>query len=314
MKIVILLATYNGEKYLDAQLKSILDQDYIDWILYISDDCSTDGTKLIIEYYCTQYSKKIFNIHNTTHFGNPRDNFFYLLNQVDADLYFFSDQDDVWYPNKISTLIGLYNTLTAEDKKKPLVIHSDLEIVNSKLETVAVSFFKYQYIKPQKDGIKPLLVQNIVHGCAMLINNELKKKINFKKITNDIRIRIEAHDWYFTLIAAEFGSIKYINKSLLKYRQHQNNYVGTKNFFNLNRVKNSFNEFKTYQTSMKRTVDYAFVLKSLYGDSLSSITKLVVNELINFYQKNKIERVWFLVHNNLLKHGFIRIVRQLIFA
>jgi glycosyltransferase involved in cell wall biosynthesis len=314
MNTAILLATYNGEKYLDAQIKSILDQDYTDWILYISDDCSTDNTKSIIEYYCSLYPQKIIDIHNTKRFGSPRDNFFNLLSRVDADLYFFSDQDDVWYPNKMSVLIDLYNKLSVDDQQKPLVIHSDLEIVNSELEVISSSFFKYQHIDQKRDDIKSLLVQNIVHGCAMLINRELKLRLKLEYLNDDILSRIEMHDWYLALIASEFGSIKYINRSLIKYRQHQYNIVGTKRRFSLLRIRNSLEDIKKNKTSVKRAIDYAIVIKSVYKETLSYDTYLFLTHLINIHMDDKIKRIIFLIRNKLLQHGLIRIIKQLIFA
>jgi glycosyltransferase involved in cell wall biosynthesis len=314
MNIAILLATYNGENYLDAQIKSILCQDYTEWKLFISDDGSTDTTKNIINNYCAKYPEKIMILNNVKRFGNPRDNFFNLLSRVDADLYFFSDQDDVWYSNKMSCFINFYNNLLVEDKIKPLLIHSDLEIVNATLNTISLSFFNYQHIDYKKDKIRTLLVQNIVHGCAMLINRELKLKLKLEFLINDILNRIEMHDWYFALIASEFGSIKYIDKTLIKYRQHQYNIVGTRKRYSLTRIRKSLEDIKKNQTSIKRAIDFAIAIKSVYKKTLSYNTYLLLTGLINIHMNNKIKRIHFLIKNKLLQHGLIRLIKQLFFV
>jgi glycosyltransferase involved in cell wall biosynthesis len=314
MTIAILLATYNGENYLEAQINSILYQDYTDWKLYISDDSSTDTTKNIINNYCLKHPEKIINLDNVGRFGNPRDNFFNLLSRVDADVYFFSDQDDVWYSNKISCFIDFYNNLFIEEKAKPLLIHSDLEIVDAELKTISYSFFNYQHIDYRKDKINTLLVQNIVHGCAMLINRELKLKIKPESLSDNMLSRIEMHDWYIALIASEFGSIKYIGESLIKYRQHQYNVVGTQKRYSLIRIRKSLEDIKRNKTSIKRAIDYAIVIKSIYNETLSYNTYLFLAELINIHTNNKVKRMCFLIKNKLLQHGMIRIIKQLIFV
>lgn len=308
------MATYNGENYLDAQIRSILYQDYTNWKLFISDDGSTDKTKNIINNYCTKYPEKIISLNNIKRFGNPRDNFFNLLKRVDADLYFLSDQDDVWYSNKLFCFINFYNDLFVEEKKRPLLIHSDLEIVDAELKTISTSFFKYQQINHKKDSIKTLLVQNIVHGCAMLINRELKLKLRLESLSDDVLYKIEMHDWYIALIVSEFGVIKYIDKSLIKYRQHQCNIVGTRKRFSLVRVRNSLEDIKKNKTSIKRAIDFAMVIKSVYKKTLSLNTYLFLTELINIRKKNKLKRIHFLIKNKLLQHGLIRAIKQLVFV
>jgi glycosyltransferase involved in cell wall biosynthesis len=314
MKIAILLATYNGEKYLAAQIESILSQDYTDWVLYISDDCSTDGTIEIIDIYCSKYPEKIFCINKVKRFGNPRDNFFYLLIKVNADVFFLSDQDDVWAIDKISTFIRVYNDISTEEKQKPLLIHSNLEIVNADLKQISPSFFKYQNINYRKNKINTLLVQNIVHGCAILINNELKSRLRLENLDEDNKKKIEMHDWYFALIAAEFGTIKYINKTLVKYRQHQYNNVGTRKMYTIKRIKKSLMDIKNNKSSIKRGISFASVMINIYEEALSLNTYKILNEMINLDNQNKFNKIRFLVKNGMLQHGFIRIIKQLLFV
>ena len=104
-KIDILLATYNGEKYLAQQLDSILNQSYQDFIIRIHDDNSIDGTIDIIKKYQMRYPEKIKYLDDNISTGSAKNNFEYLLNKSDAQYIMFSDQDDIWLQNKIELSI-----------------------------------------------------------------------------------------------------------------------------------------------------------------------------------------------------------------
>jgi len=103
--VEILMATYNGEAYLRAQLDSILNQTEKRWRLTISDDGSTDATPSIIDEYMNRYPDRIQRIGAKTRFGNARDHFFWLMRQSDSDQIAFCDQDDVWLEGKLERLM-----------------------------------------------------------------------------------------------------------------------------------------------------------------------------------------------------------------
>ena len=98
--IAILMATYNGEKYLGEQMNSIITQTNQEWHLFIHDDGSTDGTLRLLQSYAEKYPQQISILHYPPQ-GGALNNFMSLLEKVQADYYMFSDQDDVWHPEKI---------------------------------------------------------------------------------------------------------------------------------------------------------------------------------------------------------------------
>ena len=98
-KLAILLATYNGERYLQEQIDSLYRQTYKDWVLYIHDDGSTDGTCGIISKNAAEHGNIVVMEHQGGH--GAKDNFFGMLERVDADYYMFCDQDDVWLEDKV---------------------------------------------------------------------------------------------------------------------------------------------------------------------------------------------------------------------
>ena len=165
--IAILLATYNGEKFLREQINSILDQSYQNFVIYISDDLSNDKTTMIIKEYTDKFCGKIIDIGNKKHFGNARDNFLNLLLEVEAPYYLFCDQDDVWLNNKLEKTIAIFNEMKQLDK--PMLVYSDLYVVNSDLEIINPSFLAYTNKQKTMDWKQYLVENNNVVGCVTLL-------------------------------------------------------------------------------------------------------------------------------------------------
>ena len=108
MTIDILMATYNGEKYLDTQINSILNQTEQNFRLLICDDHSRDGTGALIEKFSREYPSKIFIVKSEKNLG-AKANFSFLMQHATADYIMFADQDDFWQEEKI--LIHFYKQL-----------------------------------------------------------------------------------------------------------------------------------------------------------------------------------------------------------
>ena len=126
-RLAVLLATYNGGQYLKEQLDSLLAQSYKDFAIYITDDSSKDNTIEIVEEYQKNYPETISNIENTKKFGSAKGNFLNLAKSVESELYIFSDQDDVWLPNKFEELVNRYDQEKTTDV--PVVVYSDSKVV-----------------------------------------------------------------------------------------------------------------------------------------------------------------------------------------
>lgn len=214
--VAILMSTYNGEKYLKEQIRSIEDQDYKNWHLYIRDDGSDDKTTNIIEEY-TKINKNIsfINENNRNNIGVVRS-FFELLKLVNADYYMFCDQDDFWLKNKISLSV---NAMRNVSKNIPVCVHTNFKSVDNNLEKEIGNGHRYV-----SEKFLDILFSNCVTGCTVMINDALKKMIYFEKLDFS---RIHMHDWWLALIASEFGKIIYLDKKTVLYRQHKNNVVGS---------------------------------------------------------------------------------------
>jgi len=222
--IQILLATYNGEKYIREQLESLLSQDFKDWEVLIHDDGSQDCTVDIVKRYCEKYPNKFFLLEDQVRFGNSRDNFSYLLEKSSSEYVMFCDQDDVWLPHKVaktySAMLSLESKLSTSI---PCVVHSDLEIVDHDLCQISPSMFRYQGLYTDTPNLLESLAKNSVTGCTMMLNSSARK------VSLPISTKAVMHDWWIAAkVIKHGGSIQWINEPLIKYRQHSSNAVGAK--------------------------------------------------------------------------------------
>lgn len=227
--IAIAMATFNGEKYLAAQIESILSQSYSDWVLFIHDDGSSDNTIAIIEQYAVKYPKKIISIEDNTLFsshGGAMSNFFGILewirkNDPAFSYFMLCDQDDWWLPNKIAEEVKAIKRIE-ESGAIPAVVHSDVMITDESLTILSDSFYTYAGLEPTKSNLSSLVMDNVFIGCTMLWNKKLNDILDF------FPEHALMHDWWIGLSSAVVGKVGYICCPLMYYRQHGNNTVGAK--------------------------------------------------------------------------------------
>lgn len=222
--IDILLATWNGEQYLAEQIESVLAQTWTDWRLLARDDGSSDGTVEILKQYESRYPERIHIIRDGKANLGASGNFSVLMEHSDAEYLMFCDQDDVWLPEKIEMLMGAMAKLENEcGRDMPLLVHSDLIVVDDRLQLIAPSYWHYQKLNPEKGRfLNRLLVENVVTGCALVMNRRTKELA--LPVPTDARM----HDWWIALVAVAFGQISYVERPLVQYRQHGGNKLGAK--------------------------------------------------------------------------------------
>jgi glycosyltransferase involved in cell wall biosynthesis len=222
--ISILLSTYNGNKYLKEQIDSIINQSVSDWRLYIRDDGSTDNTVKIINEYCERYQDKIENVTDNSENLGADKSFMLMLSKIDSDYLMFCDQDDVWLPFKIEKTMQKMNEIEKEYINKPIVIFTDLTIVDENLNTISASMWKFSKINPEySKNIYYHSVSSSVSGCTMLMNKKVKEYV--------LPYPDEAlmHDWWIALHVAYYGIVDYISEQTILYRQHGKNRIGAEN-------------------------------------------------------------------------------------
>jgi len=220
--IAILLSTYNGEKYLEEQLDSILNQTCSDWRLYIRDDGSTDRTLEIIENYVSKYDQ-IIAYEGVNRGLGAALSFMELLSNISAEYYMFCDQDDVWLPQKIDIMLNEMRQLEKMNKNVPILLHSDLAVVNSNLDIINGSFWNYINIDPRVVNKEFLYITNSVTGCATFFN-KMAREISIDNYKSELIIM---HDYWVPIcVKSANGIIFPIDKPLIFYRQHEKNVLG----------------------------------------------------------------------------------------
>lgn len=214
------MATYNGENYLAQQLESIVAQTYKNWKLYVQDDLSTDGTMNILKQFSAA-DDRIVIIDNKKKLG-ARNNFLSLLSAIDADYYMFADQDDVWLPNKIALSVSRMLSAEARRPGVPVVVHTDLTVVDARLEPINQSLWNVFKIQPAllKD-INYLGTHCLVTGCTMLLNRAARE------VTFPVPDEAVMHDYWIALRVIQSGGlIEDVPEQTMLYRQHGHNTLG----------------------------------------------------------------------------------------
>ncbi|MGL5899883.1 MAG: glycosyltransferase family 2 protein [Lactobacillaceae bacterium] len=297
-KIQVLLATYNGSQFLKEQITSVLENfnsiDDCDCSLLISDDGSSDITVDIINGFC-EFDDRIVFLDGSRK-GGVKNNFNFLIKNADADYIFFCDQDDFWLPNKLTIFLEKFSEIGKSET--PLLLHSDLCVVDIDLSPIHASMFKYQRIN-KKPSFSRLLVSNSITGCVMAINHALLSMVKESSVSTSIM-----HDWYIGLIASSFGEIHFIPKSLILYRQHGNNQVGAKKFSSKNIINGGI--FAKAIRSIDATKHQAKIFYDDFRHCKSNSQVMLSGDYYSSFNKNFIFRLYLFLFKGIKKFGVLR--------
>jgi len=262
--IAILLATYNSQRYLEQLIDSLLKQTVSNWVLYIRDDGSSDSTLNIIAKYL--HNENVILLEDFHKKRGAKDSFIWLLKNVTADYYMFCDHDDIWLPNKIKLSYEKMINLELVNSNIPIIVHSDLIVVDENLHVISNSFWEYSKINPNFNTFDFLSAYNNITGCTMIINNFAKQ------VSLSIPNYAPMHDiWIALCVSFHNGTIGYIKEPQILYRQHTDNAIGAiekvthfDNLFKFKEVlKSNANLFKTVCYLRKISV-VRFVANKLY--------------------------------------------------
>lgn len=218
--LAILLATYNSEKYLREQLDSLFEQTYLNWNLFVHDDGSTDKTLLIINEYATKHSNIYVLDFPPT--GGAKSNFMHLLSCVEADYYMFCDHDDVWINTKVELTFKKMKDTELSFPNLPIIVHTDLYVVDENLQIIHPSFWKFEGIYPNEiNTFEMLAAFNLTTGCTMMINARAKDVT-----PNDCSEAMMHDSWITAAVLWAKGKVVDIDLPLIFYRQHGDNCLG----------------------------------------------------------------------------------------
>lgn len=226
-RIIIIMATYNGGRFIAEQIQSIQGQSFIDWVLYVRDDGSHDDTVSIILQFEFE-DRRIRLVRDEFGKQGASGNFSALMKvalECKADHIFFADQDDVWHPKKLTVMLAAIQELEqVKGTQTPLLVHCDLAVVDEELLPIADSFVKFIGLSPTAADLGVLLCQNQVTGCACVVNRALLA------LACPVPCDVLMHDWWLALLASAAGKIGFVPKPLVMYRQHGGNVIGAISF------------------------------------------------------------------------------------
>lgn len=297
--VCILLAAYNGEKYIREQIESLLAQTYTYWKLFIRDDGSNDQTVSIIKEYA-QKDKRISIVKDDKNNLGSCQNFAALLNFIRGRFNYimFCDQDDYWLPFKIEETLCCMQHLEEKYKKEvPLLVYTNFTYANNDLNEIA-SKKGFQTTKVANLSFANLLAQNPAYGCTMMLNRALQD------IKNPIPMQAENHDYWAALTASALGKISYLNKPTILYRQHNNNISTNYNSSSVvKRLRRIVLQGKNFADARKK-VEMAKVFRALFANQLKERDKIILNDFISFGTGNKISMLYKNIRNGVVRQTF----------
>ncbi len=306
--IDILMAVYNGERFLEEQLESILAQSWDDWRLLIRDDASTDGTPQILQRYRDRYPERVVLYCNSENTGAPQKTFFQLVQDSTAPYLMTCDHDDVWLPDKISRTFEKMQELENRwGKELPLLVHTDLQVVDEELHLISPSMIKSQNLNPNANTLRDFIVQNHVTGCTMLFNRALAEA------APTLPVEALMHDWWFALIAAAFGKIGFVEEPTILYRQHGGNRVGAKSVSQMSFLASRAANRRELKEAMEKTYRQAAAFLREYESKLSLQQRELLRQYSTLPSRSKVGRMWTLCRGNYFKYGFVRKLGQLLY-
>ena len=296
----VILCTYNGEKYLEKQIKSIMEQDREDFCLLYSDDGSTDSTKAILQSFQEKYGRRMRAFPRPMHSGSPAKHFLSILSALakgeveteNLEYIFLADQDDEWFPDKLSKTISVIK----EEERKfgeslPILCHTDCSLVNSRGELLAKSYRRYQKLPGASCRFSRLLLQNHVTGASVGSNKALLQ------YCNEIPEQVKMHDHWLALLANCFGEIQYLPCATYAYRQHGENVLGAKKASILqecgDRLADSGEKDKEeiIHTSYRALFAQGRELKRIFGDELPEIKRKVLEAFLSLEGKSRLGKI-----------------------
>lgn len=277
--VQILLATYNGEAYLREQLNSLATQSHTNWKLMVRDDGSTDATLSILNEFSEQYPGKVSILQDAGNKLGSTGNFERLMDAANEAYIMLCDQDDIWLEDKIErSLTKLLELEQQHGSSKPLLVFTDLSLVDADGKLIATSFWQAQKLDPSiTQQVFKTVAQSTITGCTIIANRPAIKNALPINIPGGIQ-----HDHWLGICTAAHGYIGYIPGPTILYRLHGKNEVGLKTprlQYLFERSRTGLKLWNSWRfIKYSRNIEYS-LLKSLFFKLFFSIRRAVKHYL-----------------------------------
>jgi glycosyltransferase involved in cell wall biosynthesis len=306
--VEILMSTHNGERFLAEQIDSLIAQTYENWHLIVRDDASRDSSVEIVKEYCRRYPDRITLVGSEEGQLGACLGFASILKHTTADYLMFCDQDDVWLPQKVELSLNRVLEMEKENPGVPVLVFTDLTVVDEELRVLSDSFWRYQRIDPRHTSPRLLIFDNVATGCTTMFNRRLKE------IAEPVPAEAVMHDWWFALVCSLRGKLGFVNESTILYRQHGRNDLGAQDYRLIARVRRFA---KSPQALLNRTRKHVHRTQAQAQKLLEHIPTNDVGDVrvllpLQRYLKSRsiLERKLCLVRYGMLSGNYIKAVRR----
>jgi glycosyltransferase involved in cell wall biosynthesis len=297
------LATFESGPFLAELLDSLFAQSEQDFTLLVADDGSGDATVAILEHYAARHPGRIRIVARDRQPLGALGNFARLIDHARADYLMLCDHDDVWLPDKIALTLERMQALErVHGGATPLLVHTDLKVVDAELREIAPSLFRYSGIDPTRNDLRSLLTANVATGCTLLANRALYER------ARPVAPEAMMHDHWLALVAAALGRISCIATPTILYRQHGGNAIGAHSggaVSLLERVRLTLFS-NDRQRVMRRYSRQAAALLARYAEEMRADDRHAVETLATIWTVRPWRRFARLRRSGLGLRGFVR--------
>ena len=292
-EIDILLATWNGERFIEEQLESLFGQTFQDFRLIVMDDASSDSTLEIVRRYRSRYPDRIVLDINPYRRG-PCRTFSLLMENSIAPYVALCDQDDIWREDKLELSLATAKRIEAEHTvHTPVLVFSDLTVLGKDSQILAPSMWRMMHLNPRRASLGSLLVQNLVSGCTVLANRSLLL------LATPIPESAVMHDFWLGLVAAAFGILKPLYEATVRYRQHESNAVGVRNGWRAVEALKHLSGEQRFRDGIEASRRQSQVFVSRYASQLTPQQNKTLEAWIHSQNLPAVVRQWTLYRNGL---------------
>lgn len=278
--IDVLLAAYNGERFIAEQIQSILDQSFSDFRLVIRDDGSSDRTVAIIDAICAAHPERVSQVGDARANLGAAGNFAALLDHSRAPYVMFADQDDVWLHDKIEATFALMQQEEHAASGEPVLIYSDVIVTDTAGRELSPSYFTYTGIEPGRVTYPALFLQNTVIGCTAMANRALLDR------ALPIPQSVAMHDWWLALVATGLGRVAMLDRPTLRYRQHDGNAVGAWRYGLSSVLQMTPARLQTARRNYRAAVTQVRLLLERCGATLQPDQKVIAQRFVELSGSN----------------------------
>lgn len=279
--VSIAMATYNGERYLQQQLDSIINQTYEDIQIIIVDDCSTDRTKEILADFQEKYQHCVTVYYNQANLGLVK-NFEKALGYCTGDFIALCDQDDVWELHKVERLVREIDSYS--------LIYSDVSLIDADGQIISRSRTIDYGISNHSDiGFREMIFKSYIIGCSAMFRSELL--LSAMPIPQDALF----HDWWIAIFASKSNGIKYLHEPLVSYRQHSSNVHGHKKGGFIKNIVNTLMRSSSKTNELTRKLRRLKLFDDFDGldERDKSEIKILSNHYKSYLESNYLFFHWF---------------------